>query len=194
MITVLLYGHLRKAFGKMHRFDIRSPAEAIRALSANFPGFRKHLLEHSEPGYHVVVGRNEGRDEKTLTHPADDVIRIIPVVAGSKKNGGVWQTILGIVLIVVGVYFEVPELVYAGISMLVGGIVQLLTVPPKTPGPAENPDNLPSYGFDGAANTSAQGNPVPLFYGEGIVGSQVLSAGLYVESISSPSGGIFIEA
>ena len=33
MITVKLYGHLGKRFGKLHRFDISTPAEAIRALA-----------------------------------------------------------------------------------------------------------------------------------------------------------------
>lgn len=176
MITVLLYGHLRKKFGKFHRFDIRTPAEAIRALSANFPGFQKHLLDHNEPGYHVTVGR-EPRDETTLTHPADGVIRIIPAVAGRKN--GVLQTILGIVLIVINYVWGVPT-AGVGISLLIGGIITLLTPVPKTKGPAEN---IPSYGFDGATNTSAQGNPIPICYGEGIVGSQVVSVGLSTESI-----------
>ena len=179
MITVLLYGHLRKKFGKFHRFDIRSPAEAIRALCANFPGFQKHILDHSEPGYHVLVGR-ESRDEKALVYPADDVIRIVPAVAGAKN--GVLQTIVGVILIVVS-YWTGPATFSLGLSLLVGGVVQMLTKPPKTRGPAERPDNLPSYGFDGATNTTAQGNPVPLFYGEGIVGSQVVSVGLSTVSI-----------
>jgi predicted phage tail protein len=182
VITVLLYGHLRKKFGKFHRFDIRTPAEAIRALAANFPSFQKHLLDHNEPGYHVIVGKRDSRDEHTLEHPADDVIRIVPAIAGRKN--GVLQTVLGIVLIVVGVFLMGSQpLVSAGISMLIGGVVQLLSPAPKTKGPAERPENLPSYGFDGATNTSAQGNPVPLFYGEGIVGSQVVSVGLSTESI-----------
>jgi predicted phage tail protein len=175
----MLYGHLRKKFGKLHRFDIRTPAEAIKALSANFPEFQKHLLDHNEPGYHVRVGR-ESRDERTLTHPADDVIRIIPAVAGRKN--GVLQTILGVVLIIVGVYFGFYDVAAFGVSLVIGGVVQMLTKPPKSKTP-ERPDNLPSYGFDGATNTAAQGNPVPLFYGEGIVGSQVISVGFSTGSI-----------
>jgi predicted phage tail protein len=184
VITVLLYGALRKKFGKFHRFDIRSPAEAIRALVANFPGangFQQHLIEHSAPGYHVLVGR-ESRDERTLAHPADDVIRIVPAVAGAKKQG-VLQTILGVVLIIVGVFTTIfgdysGSVIMLGISLVVGGVTQMLAKPPKVPGPAERPDNLPSYGFDGATNTTAQGNPVPICYGQGRIGSQVVSIGL----------------
>ncbi|ATE60175.1 tail assembly protein [Thauera sinica] len=180
MITVLLYGHLRKRFGKFHRFDIRSPADAIQALAANFPEFRPHLLEHSEPGYRILVGR-ESRDESTLRHPADDVIRIVPVVSGA--GGGWGQVILGGVLAVVGVFTGFTFLTSFGVSMALGGIAQLLAPAPRTYSPAERPENLPSYGFDGATNTVAQGNPVPLFYGEGIVGSQQISVGLSTVSI-----------
>ncbi|MDR2926000.1 MAG: hypothetical protein LBU76_08685, partial [Azoarcus sp.] len=145
-------------------------------------GFQKHLLAHSEPGYHVVVGKKDSRTERTLAHPADGVIRIVPAVAGAKN--GVLQTILGVVLVVVGYFVPGAQgLIPVGVSMLLGGVITMLTKPPKTKGPAERPDNLPSYGFDGATNTTAQGNPVPLFYGELIVGSQVVSVGLATESL-----------
>ena len=47
----------------------------------------------------------------------------------------------------------------------------------------QSPNNLPSYAFDGAVNTTRQGNPVPICYGSMIVGSQVISAGLFSEAI-----------
>ncbi len=55
MMLVLLYGELGRRFGRVHRFDIRTPAEAVRALSANHKGFRAHLIAHSEPGYRVLA-------------------------------------------------------------------------------------------------------------------------------------------
>lgn len=180
MITVLLYGHLRRQFGKFHRFDIRTPAEAIAALSANFPGFREYVLRHSEPGYKVVVGR-ECRDETTLTHPADDVIRIVPVVAGASDGWG--KTIIGAILIVVGAFFEQGWMVKIGAALVLGGVAQLLAGTPKQ-NSTTDADNLPSYGFNGALNTTAQGNPVQWFYGEGIVGSQVISVGIDTEQIA----------
>ncbi|MDR0701334.1 MAG: hypothetical protein LBF61_02825 [Azoarcus sp.] len=179
MITVLLYGALRKKFGKYHRFAIRTPAEAIRALSANFPEFKQHLIEHSTPGYHVLTGR-ESRDVHTLAHPADEVIRIVPAVAGAKN--GVLQTIIGVVLIVAS-YWTGGSTFNVGMAMLIGGITTMLSKPPKTKGPAERPDNLPSYGFDGPTNTTAQGNPVPICYGRGRIGSQVVSAGFSTVAI-----------
>lgn len=191
MITVLLYGHLAKTFGRKHRFEIRTPQEAIRALSANHKGFRKYLIEHSKPGYRVLVGK-EPRDLETLAYPADDVIRIVPVVAGAGR--GLGSIILGAALMFSAPYLNATLLSAnianatgftlgymargLGMSLILGGVGQMLTPTPKSPKMAERPNNLPSFVFDGAVNTTAQGNPVPLCYGQMIVGSQVISAGL----------------
>jgi predicted phage tail protein len=40
-----------------------------------------------------------------------------------------------------------------------------------------------SYSFSGIQNTSRQGTPVPVVYGETIVGSVVISAGIDVDTI-----------
>lgn len=181
MLTVLLYGHLAKAFGRRHRYAVRNPAEAIRALSANKKGFREYLAKHSAPGYRVLVGK-EPREFETLGYPADDVIKIVPVIAGAGR--GLGQVILGAVLIVVS-YFFPPAwgafgsfVASVGTSMVLGGVAQMLTPVPKAAKDKQQPDNLPSFIFNGAVNTTAQGNPVPVCYGRLIVGSQVISAGL----------------
>ena len=191
MVTILLYGHLAKAFGRRHRYAIRTPQEAVKALCANKKGFRAHLIQHSKPGYRVLVGK-EPRDLETLAYPADDVIRIVPVVAGAGR--GLGSIILGAALI-----FSAPwlsstmlsanialETGYTlgfmakglGTALVLGGVSQMLTPVPKSAKMAERPTNLPSFVFDGAVNTTAQGNPVPVCYGRMIVGSQVISAGL----------------
>ncbi|WP_240600504.1 hypothetical protein [Solilutibacter silvestris] len=79
--------------------------------------------------------------------------------------------------------------------MIVGGVTQLLSPQPKLKKPSERADNTPSYNFSGPVNTSAQGHPVPLLYGEMIVGSAVASAGInikdngYAPVNSAPTGG-----
>lgn len=182
LTTVKLYGHLGKKFGREFRFDVRSPAEAVAALKATVPGFTEHLIEFSAPGYHVFTGR-ENVGIKEIAHPTNQPIKIVPVVAGAKQ--GVLQTILGAVLVVVGVWFEQPWLVNMGISMVLGGVAQMLFAPPppKDPGQNERPENRPSYAFNGAVNTAQQGNPVAVGYGRLIIGSQVIAAGLYVEPL-----------
>jgi predicted phage tail protein len=198
MLTVLLYGHLGKRFGRRHRYEVRSPAEAVRALCATIPGFRVYLAEHSAPGYRVLVG-TESRDLETLAYPAREAIKIVPVTAGAGR--GLGSVILGAALFMISgpggwlantLYMEAGvSLVTAGaigvmagqigVSLMLGGVSQMLAPQPKTPGAPDRPENKPSYAFDGAVNTAAQGNPVPVCYGRLIVGSQVISAGMVAE-------------
>ena len=86
-----------------------------------------------------------------------------------------------------------------GASLILGGVAQLLSPTPQIAqiGPASmNPgggrnttsegtemDPQESYSFSGIQNTSRQGTPVPVVYGETIVGSVVISAGIDVDTI-----------
>ena len=66
-----------------------------------------------------------------------------------------------------------------GGALILGGVAQLLTPTPKVPtGPDTQNDPRKSYSFSGIQNTSRQGVPVPIVYGETIVGSVVISAGI----------------
>lgn len=185
--TIRLYGHLGERFGRIFRLDVQSPAEAVRALCVLLPGFRSAVIDdpRAAGGYRVSAG-SDRRDAKTLTVPCGEgeSIRIVPVMCGAGE-GGLGQTILGIVMVIAGGILEQPWMVSIGWGMIVGGVVQLLA--PNTnmaeTGPPDRPDSKPSFAFDGAVNTAAQGNPVPVCYGRMIVGSQVISAGMSVEQL-----------
>lgn len=189
MRKVKLYGELAKKFGREFMLEVESVAEAVRALSANFPGFEKELMTAHLRGVEYVV-RADKRDvtemELNNSLAPQETIRIAPIAVG-RKNGGVFQTIIGAILIVVGVVLNVygqtwgTSLIQAGVALVAGGIIQMLIPVPKTDDPSERPENKPSTYFDGAVNTLAQGHPVPLGYGKLIVGSAVISAGLTVE-------------
>jgi predicted phage tail protein len=84
-----------------------------------------------------------------------------------------------------------------GVALVLGGVSQLLSPTPQIGqlGPVssgalgnrttENTELDPqeSYSFSGIQNTSRQGIPVPVVYGETIVGSVVISAGIDVDTI-----------
>jgi predicted phage tail protein len=85
-----------------------------------------------------------------------------------------------------------------GASLVLGGVSQLLSPTPQigSIGPASTAggfrptttegtemDPQESYSFSGIQNTSRMGLPVPLVYGETIVGSVVISAGIDVDTI-----------
>ncbi|RQY60791.1 tail assembly protein [Burkholderia stagnalis] len=183
---VRLYGVAGTRFGRVHRLAVSSTAEAVRALSVLLPGFRRFLLEARDNGLTFAVfngRRNLSKDE--LDAPVgDDAIRIAPVIIGS-KSGGLFQTILGAALMVVGAvasFYGQPwgaQLMGLGASMALGGIVQMLS--PQQAGLAGVADNGTSYYFNGPVNSAAQGEPVSLVYGEMLVGSKVASSGIYAE-------------
>jgi len=196
--TVRLYGRLGAKFGRVHRLAVASPAEAVRALCTQLPGFERFLMNAKDQGmgFSVFLGRRN-LDEDELAGPAGhDDIRIAPMLLGA-KNGGVFNIILGAVLIFAGAVaglFQMYPLAAAlgsmGWGMIAGGVVQLLSPSPKGIGAQDSPDNRPSHAFNGPVNTQAQGNPVPyLFGGPMIVGSAVISAGIYAEDVYVPTSG-----
>jgi len=191
MKTVKLLGELGKKFGKSFKFDIANPAEAVRALSANNPTFRQHLIDSEKRGvaYKVLVGK-EAITENDLHSPSGkDVIKFVPVLQGA-GGGGLTSFIIGAVLVAVAFTpFGAPfskYLIPVGVSMMIGGVVQMLSPIPSLSGQDanNNPDNKPSYTFNGAVNTSAQGYPVPIGYGRMMVGSAVISGGITVEELA----------
>jgi len=177
MKTIRLYGDMGKRFGREHRFDVKTPAEAVRALCSQIQGFRAYLHEHAQSAFKVFVGGRNAHDG--LQHPSSDkeIIRIAPTVQGSGAAG---RIVLGVVLIAVGFFAEMPNLIVAGAAMVLGGVVEMLSPTPKIKSgvDAEKTENKPSYNFNGPVNTVAQGHPVPLAYGEIMTGSAVISAGM----------------
>jgi predicted phage tail protein len=192
--TVRLYGEMGRMFGRTHRFflDSNTPAEAVRALIANFPKIEAYLVQSKDRGVGFSVFRGkQNLEEKELTDPTiSGDIRIAPMIIGS-KSGGVFSIIVGVILLAVSYFVPVlaPYLAPIGWGMIAGGIVQLLTPAPKGLNKAgEAAANQASYVFSGAVNTQAQGNPVPVLYGELIVGSAVISAGIQAEDVIASQG------
>lgn len=180
--TIRLYGKLGTMFGRVHRFVADSPAHAIAALSAMVPGFEKHLTESQDKGiaYAVFVGK-KNVEEKMLSAPAgSDDIRIAPMIVGSKQSG-LFQIVVGIVLVVASFFTGGATLALLGGALVLGGAMAMLSPQPKIQSSEDRDGSKASYNFNGAVNTQAQGNPVPLMYGEGLTGSAVVGAAIRVE-------------
>lgn len=192
MTTVYLYGHLGRTFGHRWALDVRSPAEAVRAITANRPDFHRYMIEHSAPGYHVLVGPDPIADARGLRYPSgQQAIKIVPVIVGAQKSP-IISIIAGVVIMVAAVVsfqYEFLPAAYAvavggiGLSLTIGGITQLLASTPNAPGIEERPGNKPSFFFNGPVNTTAQGHPVPAGYGRLRIGGSVVSASIVTEDI-----------
>lgn len=197
LTTIRLYGKLGAKFGRVHHMAVSSAAEAVRALGSQLRGFDAFLTQAKDNGYGFAVfyGRRNLTEEELHMPNNEREIRFAPIILG-RKNGGWLSIIIGAVLIVAGVLLSPVTggasmfLVKMGVGLIVGGVMQLLAPTPKGMSAQDRPENRPSYAFNGPINTQAQGSPVQVLYGELIVGSAVLSAGIdAVDQAYVPRGG-----
>jgi predicted phage tail protein len=168
----------------MRYLETGTTLEAFSALKNTLTGFESFIKEQAKLGLRYAIFRNcknTGQDEFDLS--GTNEIRIVPVIGGSKR-GGILQTIVGAVLIVVGAYFGQGWMVQAGVGMVAGGVVQMLSPQVNSLKGREASENAPSYAFGGAVNTTAAGNPVGIGYGKRRIGGAVISAGIYAEDIA----------
>lgn len=199
--TIQVYGKLAHFLGqRTFKAAISNPAEAIRFLIANFPGLEAHMADQH---YKVLINKAEISAED-LNMPSRHVepIKIVPIVMGAGATG---KIIAGVALVALAIAFAPAGAGFLGLganaggaaftlgagasvaigsigaALVFGGVAQLLTPVPqtspfgKTTADTET-DPRKSYSFNGIQNTSRQGVPVPVIYGETLVGSIVISA------------------
>lgn len=196
--TIKLYGVLGKRFGKEFHLAVESTREAVKALSVQVPGFEQFMLTAHEQGLAFAVFQDDENisEDQIDFETGAKVIKIVPKVIGAGGNG-VLQTILGAVMVVVGVVMlYIPgaqpfaaSVIGAGIGMMVGGIAQMM-MPKMDEGDQNQDGNRANKGFGGAVTTIAQGNPVPILYGQREVGGFIVNAGQFaVDTFSSADAG-----
>jgi predicted phage tail protein len=203
MRVIRLNGELGRRFGRVHKLDVRTPAEAIRALCANFDGFEQFVANSHKHNvaYRCVVDRDP-LDEAQIGYPMSKSFSITPVVHGGGKVLGV---ILGAVLLVAAIALTpvtggaslaaamqatpallgltMANVAWLGAALVLGGIASLLAPTPMAQQQGRTNEN--QY-FNGPVNTTLQGGVVPIGYGRAIVGSAVISAAITVEQKGTP--------
>ena len=191
MREIRIYGKLAK-FLKRRVFhaEVGSVAEAIRFLVTNFPQVEAHMMEQH---YRVSLDSADVELDQIHYPVGSETIKIVPVIAGA---GAVGRIIAGVALIagallIPGFAAWAGPTAYAliigvGASLVLGGVSQLLTPVPATPGGLDSPDDpRKSYSFSSIQNTSRSGTPCPIVYGETIVGSIVVSAGIDISQVAA---------
>ena len=206
--TVKVYGHLAEHCGRsVFEALVRVPADAIKFLLCNFPELRSLMRD----GYYkVAVGKFDlqlADQPEQLHYPMaqDDVVKVIPVVSGAGGRG-LGSILAGAALI--GLSLALPGggmfggtvfgalggptanaaflttvgtvTSQVGAALVLGGIATMITPVPKQPDFGEA-DPSGGFAFSGLENVSQEGIPVPVVYGEMIVGSVVLSTGLVAD-------------
>jgi predicted phage tail protein len=190
---IKLYGKLAKFIGhRVLEADVASAAEAVRFLLANWPELEAHM---NDQHYRVSIGTYD-IDLDELHHPAGAApISFVPVVAGA---GAVGRILIGVALIAAAFFtggatigllgLAAPVAVSTvlagvGITLILGGVAQLLTPTPKIS--QDEGDPRKSFSFSGIQNTNRAGVPVPVIYGETLTGSVVISAGIDIVQVSA---------
>lgn len=162
-------------------------AEALRALAMQRPAFRQKL---NEGWYQVrIAGRDAGETELSarLNEPlaTGAVIHIVPRLAGA-KSGGVFQVVLGAAVMAAaiwmpGVGIMASDMLFSlGAGMTLGGVAQMLAPKARTPTATSADNGKQNTYFSSLDNLMAQGNPVPVVYGEMLTGSRRISESLDV--------------
>ncbi|PKH20240.1 phage tail protein [Enterobacterales bacterium CwR94] len=200
--TLELKGAAAKRFGRVHKYHVADLNEMIRAMCSQVKGFKKYLSTAHHEGVHFAFfrdGQNIGVAEFELTSNAETfTMQVIP--AGSKR-GGMLQIVIGAVALVAAFFTAgasfgawaaaagisatavsatTTALVGIGLSMTLGGVVQMLTPQPSfNAGGSSSADNKPNYAFGSPVNTVAMGYPVPVLYGTREIGGAIISAGSF---------------
>lgn len=173
--NIHLHGALRRKFGPLFRLDVATAAEAGRALAAVVPGFREAAIGN---WFRVVRGDRRkglvlGRDDLDFRLGGAD-LHIVPVLAGAGGRGGIGKIIAGVFLIGAAFFFApsiaafgtstglgitAGQVAGLGVALALTGLGQMLAPKPKAT------KDQSSYLFEGGANVTAEGGPVPLVYG-----------------------------
>lgn len=196
--TIKVYGSLAKFLGqRVFRAAVDTPIEAVSFLRANFEGLAAHMADYD---YKVLVGTLElqaGSNPEQLSYPvgSEEAISIVPVIGGAGGGSGTGMIIAGVAIAAlslgIGAAFSAGvhlggflgtgtvATIFAGFgaSLALGGIAQMLTPVPDSPEFESDPQSDPAS-FSGIQNVGRQGVPVPVVYGETLVGSVVISAGI----------------
>lgn len=174
--TIRVYGTLADLLGRRtFRAAVATVYDAVSFLIANFPQVESHIRER----YFRVKISTWTLGENDLSAPVGqtDEIHIIPAICGAGGNNGLFGILAGIALIGASLLFPFggPILLNLGIGLLLTGISSLISPTPEVPDDDNDPSK--SYNFSGVQQTSREGVPVPLVYGDIITGSIVISAG-----------------
>lgn len=198
MLTeVILEGEFAKVAGrKVWKLDCNSPSEAIALISANCQGKLKNWIRQNITKYKICeveceseTGNKENLDNDTFAlNRQCKKIRFLPIFSGAGGDNGIIQAIVGVAMVVIGVVVGVwagwtgvggafaSGMIKAGLGMILGAVATMLIAPSEKS--EDDGDNSSSYYFNGAVNTTTQGNPVPLVFGRCRVGSAVISASI----------------
>lgn len=164
--------HLHGAFKAFHDGPIvvfaKTVAEAILRVTNQLEGFRPNAITGRK---RVQVAGHNSLESQFAPSTTED-IHLFPAMSFAKDQGLI-QTVVGFVLIVASFFVPGPLsmiLASTGISMMIGGVLQMLTPAPSIDKPGDRSKYIPSQ-----QNTVKIGTPIPILYGTYRAAPHILS-------------------
>jgi predicted phage tail protein len=163
MKTIYLHGSLKKRYPAPIKVHASTAAEALTALK-QYPGFNVEDL---------TTVRVEGFECRDALFAATDVreLHVYPALRGAGGQAGLFQIIIGAVLVVVGAILQfVPGaqpagmfMMKAGAMLMLGGLIQLLAPQPQAN--TSGSTSQQSLFIPANQNTTKIGTPIKLIFG-----------------------------
>jgi predicted phage tail protein len=163
-ITIRLHGSLKAIHPEPIVINAATAAEAVEAISRQLPGFRPDPIN----GYKRVAVVGHETFEDLFKPLAVTELDIVPQFAGG-KSGGFIQILIGVALIIVGIFTGNVNLILSGALMVLGGIMSYLQPSPKADGPKKN------HYLGSNENTVDIGTPIAIIYGRDKWAGHILS-------------------
>ena len=201
MQKVKLVGEISK-FGSTWETECTNIRDIFKLIECQTPGFRQHLVEGADAGigYEIKRGEDylENESELLLSLNKEDII-ITEVPSGAKGGGGKILAAIAIVAVVyftggfagAGIFGNAATGAAAGLGgfgQLAIGLATNLAISGMTelmaPGPETDSKQEEGYLFSGPTNNMQQGLPVPVCYGELLVGGAPMSVSFRPEIMS----------
>lgn len=210
--TFHLHGNLKEQFGPSFSLNVASTPEGVRAIGTQIKGFYEAFVGGEYRIYLGSMESDFALDEPLLGMELGNVqeIHIVPMPVGS-KNRGIGKIIMGVAIVALAIVaaplvagalgvaatgfmglgtaiipgvLTMGNVAMFGVSMILGGIAQMLAPQPQT-GDYNNreQDEKNSFFFNGPVNTSEQGAPIFLPFGQVIAGTHVVAAGITTEDL-----------
>ena len=204
MQKVKLVGEISK-FGSTWETECTNIRDIFKLIECQTPGFRQHLVDGADAGigYEIKRGEDylENESELLLSLNKEDII-ITEVPAGSKGGTKILAAIAIIAVVaatggfaaggyavtmgtgaaagsVTGLSFAGKLLVGLATNLALSGLAEIMA-----PGPETDTKQEEGYLFSGPTNNMQQGLPVPVCYGELLVGGAPMSVSFRPEIMS----------
>lgn len=196
--NIYLKGELGKLFGEKWRLAAETVAECMHGIDVQRDNkLKEYLMTAHEKGIVFTVQKGEeflDYDNLQMELGKEDLI-ITPVPAGSANK--LLKVIVGFALLVTGAWIAMGSLglgawttallattvTMVGSVLLNSGIAEYMA--PKKPG-----DTNDSFLFNGPVNNVKEGLPIPLAYGQVLVGGSTISFG-FTNAMSTYPGFVF---